>query len=75
MRGVVVIAPPLEPRRVAQFQRQIFDRIEELASLIASDAFNAIVQGERKRLIRELAALELLDHVLLERMQAFGSGA
>lgn len=64
----------LEPRqrRVIEEQRRIGDAIQELAAFIAGEKFKDETPAEQRRLIRQLSAMEQLDHVLLERINAFG---
>lgn len=58
-------------KRVVAEQRELSERIAKLTAFICGPTWIEVERAERARLIRQLAAMESLDHILLERIGAF----
>jgi hypothetical protein len=68
---------PLAPhqQRVVAEQAELAERLTKLCAFTVSEPFDALGKAERKRLRRQVIAMELYDAVLLERIEAFGRTA
>lgn len=54
--------------RLAAEQRALANQVDTMTRFIDSDAFKALGRRERFLLVRQLEAMERLDHILLERI-------
>lgn len=64
----------LEPHqlRVVAERQELTDRIDKLIAFTKTPIFDALDRAEQFRLVRQLDAMRAYEHILSERISAFG---